>query len=60
MSRGSVYKYNIVTTISIIADYFLMSRGSVYKYKCDRGFRMHGSSLLTCTGWEQVDDDMYQ
>jgi len=25
-------------------------RGSVYKYKCDRGFRMHGSSLLTCTG----------
>jgi len=25
-------------------------RGSVFKYKCDRGFRMHGSSLLTCAG----------
>ena len=28
----------------------VITRGSVFKYKCDRGFRMHGSSLLTCAG----------
>ena len=38
------------------SDDYYAARGSVYKYKCDRGFRMHGSSLLTCTGWSLVDD----
>ena len=48
---GNILDILLLLVLVIIATVItVITRGSVFKYKCDRGFRMHGSSLLTCAG----------